>query len=278
MLARYRLFFLRFFGYILLLFLGMSIELKYNILTQLYYPIVEQQTESDVVVPIIEEKTIRYFELTEEDIFNVFYKFIHETIYGYRKHATEEYITDVACAYKDQLFYVPKPELIFLNVAKAKRESHFDIKASPETSSASGLGQVIWRWHADKLSKEYEWRDNIPITKEMLSTNIRGSVDAQYIVFENYFINSNGNYQKAVRSYFGNSQSDAAHRNYLLNLMTEYNLLTQRLFRVIMQKEPREKILKVGDNGEIIEEHIIKKSIIEQSEIVVSDVVDTKTL
>ena len=258
-MSTYKLFFLRLFGYILLMIIGMGFEVKYNFLSNIYYPEVEQQIEEEIIIPEYEEKVIKYFEVTEEDLYKVFYRFIHETIYSKRKHATEEYVSNVAQAYKDQVFYVPRPEVVFYNVAMAKRESHFDIKASPSTSSAAGFGQVIWKWHADKLSQQYAWRTE-PITKEMLSTNIFASVDAQYIVFENYLKNNEFNYTKATNAYFGVSNSEAAQKAYRLNLLNEYNLLTQRLFRLVFQQQPKEKLLKVRcDTGDIIEEIIVTK-------------------
>ncbi len=42
--------------------------------------------------------------------------------------------------------------------------------------------------------------------------------------------------------------------------LNEYNLLTQRLFRLVFQQQPKEKLLKVRcDTGDIIEVIIVTK-------------------
>lgn len=211
----------------------------------------------------IEERLVRYYEITEEDLFNVFYRFIHETIYGKRRHANEEYIEQAAKAYLDQIFYVPHPELVFYNIAKAKRESHFDMKASPSTSSAAGFGQVIYRWHGDKLQQSYDWRQDAPITRQMLATDFKASVDAQYIVFESYWRGNQYNYIRATDAYFGLNNSAAARQTYRMNLLNEYNLLTQRLFRMVLSKEPKYKLLKIHQE-EVIDEKVLNSEEVAQ--------------
>lgn len=254
----------------ILFYAGMVFEHRLNVLV-LFTTIEENEITSELelndsfVYPEEElsEKLIKYYEISEEDLFKVFYRFIYETIYGKRKHATEAYVETVAKSYLEQLFYVPHPELVFYNIAKAKRESHFDIKASPSTSSAAGLGQIIYRWHVDKLKQSYDWRPDAPITKNMLSTDFKASVDAQYIVFESYWRGNNFNYNKATDAYFGHSNSEAAKRTYKLNLLTEYNLLSQRFIRMIFTKEPKYKLLTLHKE-EVVDEKVLKPEEVEE--------------
>lgn len=213
---------------------------------------------SDVTNNIFaKEKLVKYYEITEEDLYNVFHRFIKEANFKYAKVKDEQYVKDVALAYVNQVQYVPHPELVFYTMAMGKKESKFDITAKPPkhlNSSASGIGQVIWRWHGEKLSKEYPWREGV-ITKESLDTDICASIDAKYIVFENYLRNNEYNYKKASHAYLGMNQTEVAKSRYRLEILNDYHLLTQRLFRVVLNKEPKVKIVHVDKKGEIICEY-----------------------
>lgn len=261
-------YFLKRFGYILAtLVLGMCIG-SYMLYYYLFFSFTSTVIENDIedIVTerkdIVEERVVKYFEITEEDLYNVFYRYINETIVKYTKISNDEYVQNVASAFVDQLQYVPQPEIVFYTIAMGKKESKFDISAKPPkrfNSSASGIGQVIWRWHSDKLLKTYPWRDG-NITREMLDTDISASIDAMYLVFENYLINSK-NYKEATISYFGKNHSELAKNKYRLSILKEYHLLTQRLFRAVLSKPVKTKIVHVNCDGEVVCEYPIDPNI-----------------
>ncbi len=220
---------------------------------------------SEVVVNYDEttEKLVKYYEISEEDLFYIFYQFIKEANFAYSKTQDEQYVKDVAESYVNQLQYVPHPEIVFYLLPIGKKESRFDISAKPPNhlnSSACGIGQIIWRWHKDKLSKEYDWRDGV-ITKESLTTNISDSIDAKYIVFENYLKNNNWNYKNATYAYLGKNQKMITKNKYRLEVLENYHLLTQRLLRTVLTKEPKVKIVYIDKKGETVYEYPVDSKI-----------------
>lgn len=234
----------------------------------IFFSFSNESLNDDLIDMVVErpeyakERIVKYYEITEDDLYEVFYRYVDETICKYTNIKDKQYVSDVAKAFKDQVHYVPNPEIVFYTLALSKQESKFNISAKPPkkyNSSASGIGQVIWRWHSDKLLKTYPWRNGI-ITREMLDTDIIASIDAMYIVFQNYLFN-NKNYKEATIAYFGKNQSELAKNKYRMEALKEYHLVTQRLFRHVLSKEPKTKVVRVNKQGNVVYEYALNHNI-----------------
>ena len=200
-------------------------------------------------------RTVRYYEVDEEMLEQVVRRYIEE---AYHKFVGQDSVhTDrVAKAFVDQFFYVPKPQLVPYLLAIGKQESRFSMAARPPAhlnSSAVGIGQVIWRWHKDKLLQGHDWRDGLPITQELLATDVKSNLDATYIVFDSYLMGNNYNFRKALRGYRG-----ADDKAYFDNVMENYSLLTTRLLRSILEQPVKTKRIRVQlDKEEDMPEEIV---------------------
>ena len=94
-----------------------------------------------------------------------------------------------------------------------------------------------------------------------MDTDICDSIDAKYIVFENYLRNNEYNYKKASYAYLGQNQSLTAKSRYRMEILNDYHLLTQRLFRVVLNKEPKVKIVHMDKKGVVVCEYPVDPKI-----------------
>lgn len=227
-------------------------------------------------------KTVKYYEFSEEDLHKVVESYIKET---YERYVGKDpmHVRRVADAYTQQMFEVPHPEVTLFTIAMGKKESQFSMAARPPASlnsSAVGIGQIIYKWHRDKLLKPYAWRNKLPITLEMMATDVKSNLDAKYIVFDSYLSGCGFNYKNAVYGYFGQNHSDASKVQYLCDVQSNYTLLSQRIFRKIFSSPSRTKREKIYLNdseipdGVVINENEAEISV--DPEVVVSQKPDFK--
>jgi len=192
-------------------------------------------------------KTVKYYEFSEEDLHKIIEQYVKET-YEHYVGRDPMHVRRVADAYITQMFSVPHPEVTLFTVAMGKKESCFSMAARPPASlnsSAVGIGQIIYKWHKDKLLKQYPWRGNVPITLEMMATDVKSNIDAKYIVFDSYLTSAGFNYKNAVYGYFGQNHSDSAKIQYLSDVQNNYTLLSQRIFRDLFSRPARTKRVKI---------------------------------
>lgn len=236
---------------------------------------VKQHIEVDNTKRRYVYRTVRVVELDEHTIERIFNRFVTE---AYSKYVGSDpyHCGRVSEAYVDQLFKVPHPEVVFYNMAIGKKESRFSMAARPPAnlkSSAVGIGQIIWKYHAKDLIKNHVWRDGRPITLEMMATDVESNIDAQYIVMMKYLVGNQWHYKKAVTGYFGTSHSDSAINKYWSDVNSNYLLLTQRLLRDMFNEcTVHEKRIKVYlDEGDkipddvVIEEEVVSLDELEMS-------------
>lgn len=164
-----------------------------------------------------------YFQM--EQFFNIYYPKMNEVI-------KEKYINLIV---ESSLEYNIPPLLM---ASLFKRESNFDPKATgsvlPSGVRARGLGQVLWKWHKDKVIKRgynnikdlYKPEVNIPVSTEIL---------------KEFYDRNKGNIVKALTGYVGGH-----HQGYVNDIMTTYvnvNIYVYNMFNIDNIPVERDKLV-----------------------------------
>lgn len=117
--------------------------------------------------------------------------------------------------------------LVLYTLAIAKVESNFKMvhALNDKSSTIFGLCQVSWYWHKDKLMKE-------GITKDLFFNDKYSSFKSGLIIFENYLINNNFNYVKALEAY--NPNANGFTSKYISSINREFSRLQLKIMYEIL--------------------------------------------
>lgn len=117
--------------------------------------------------------------------------------------------------------------LVLYVLAIAKVESEFKMvhALGNKSSSIFGLCQISWFWHKDKLIKE-------GINRDKFFNDKYSSFKSGLIVFENYLINNNFNYVKALEAY--NPNAKGFNSKYISSINREFSKLQLKIMYEIL--------------------------------------------
>jgi len=151
-----------------------------------------------------------YFQL--EQFFNMYYPKMNKE----RVDALSEYLVNASMKYGI-------PPLLMASIIK--RESNFKDDAVgsvlPSGARAKGLGQVLWRWHKEKVyDLGYDTIDALFLPEV--------NIDVATLAFKEFYDRNGGNVVRALTGYVGGN-----HPGYVNDVMNTYIKMNVHLYGLI---------------------------------------------